>query len=222
MRVDFGHGRWLARPFALNLSSVDFWILDKLVELNVCPSSFVHDERGLLFNCKDPGATFEEVRDALLRAARRGWIVFNVYDAAADSFGTRPMDRHSINEQMSGPSVADRYEFLTLTPAGGAAWEAVAEPDWNRYVSWGGECVREGPAVVTIEAASKTIGLRYLRELADVYGVSPIVHVGEALRPWFATEWKTLASGYRFDFFDPDLPDKPCPPDWNWCRQPLH
>ncbi len=87
--------------------------------------------------------------------------------------------------------------FYYLTPQGGARWEALSHPDWNKFliVNFLGTFPYEDGILGTIrENIEKLLAL-------DKFVLShqhiPGTEVWEVLEPWQATYWKTLPRGYR-------------------------
>jgi hypothetical protein len=87
--------------------------------------------------------------------------------------------------------------YYGLTAAGGAAWEEVARPDWDRYIdSSFGIDPDEGEVICADPARAEGFVFSPYQEhppLADSLR-------RDRLEPWPATYWKTLPSGHRIAF----------------------
>jgi hypothetical protein len=87
-----------------------------------------------------------------------------------------------------------------MTQRGAARWEALAEPDWDRYI-----CEEAAPeAEPDISRTSLWARTKVRLEEALLFGyagepISSNQERWEPLVPWQATYWKTLPDGYRVE-----------------------
>ncbi|MDM9384717.1 hypothetical protein QUB80_29085 [Chlorogloeopsis sp. ULAP01] len=90
-----------------------------------------------------------------------------------------------------------------LTSQGGARWESVAHPDWDRYcvVNIGfnesGEIAESQVICPSKQFVEKFLSINcYVSAVVHVPGTE----VWDVLEPWQATYWKNLPKGYRVRF----------------------
>jgi len=84
-----------------------------------------------------------------------------------------------------------------LTPQGGARWEAMAHPDWNKFfiVNFLGQFPYEEGFLGTQREIIEQ--LLALERLLFLYEHIPGTEKWNVLEPWEATYWKTLPQGYH-------------------------
>ena len=103
--------------------------------------------------------------------------------------------RRLVEVEYRGPLFKTTY--YGLTAAGGAAWEAVACPDWDRYIDHSvGTDPDEGEVICADPARAE-------RYVFSPYQENPPLADGirrDRLEPWPATYWKTLPLGHRIRF----------------------
>ena len=198
------------------LTRGEFWILNSLVETRYqlfCyagPARWVRD----VFNRQTHGLTETELLATLLRLFANGWI------AGEETHGDRRSGdrRREPFEPTAGAIRAafagdfhhrpDPVVSLGLTAAGGEVWQAFASPRWERFVeSWRKvERALDGKQPVTVRAADLDRGRRYLdllRRTGDE--VDPWAIEWREVRPFRATYWKTLPSGFEVTYRSPRL-----------------
>lgn len=86
--------------------------------------------------------------------------------------------------------------FYYLTPQGGARWEALCHPDWNRFYKQ--HFFMNNKNESEIICTDRTLIEKHLQfsSLNDLVPISG-TEVWDVLEPWKATYWKTLPKGYR-------------------------
>ena len=97
--------------------------------------------------------------------------------------------------------------YYQVTPRGGAAWEAIAHPNWERFTC------QSGSDHVRIEAGNRAVAETYLGLYPACFSVTilPETIAWRIEQPWSATYWKTLPVGYIVSFqtvagtFDPEV-----------------
>ncbi|CBN57159.1 hypothetical protein OSCI_3340002 [Kamptonema sp. PCC 6506] len=97
-----------------------------------------------------------------------------------------------IQDHLDGRLLASYY----LTPQGGARWEAMAHPDWNKFsiVNFLGQFpYEEGFFGTQREIIEQLLALEHL---IFMYEHIPGTENWNVLEPWEATYWKTLPRGY--------------------------
>ena len=97
-----------------------------------------------------------------------------------------------------------RVTYCGVTKQGGMRWEALARPDWSRYVQdrgWNGETVEitagSRPRLLEVVANAETLWLVSMDETSlDV----------QQLAPWDPLPWKQLPQGFRAIICYKDVP----------------
>jgi hypothetical protein len=86
--------------------------------------------------------------------------------------------------------------YYEVTPHGGAAWEAIARPNWERFT-----CIY-GSNPQWIEAASRAVAETYLALYPRLDGATILSETvsWHIKQPWRATYWKTLPVGHIVSF----------------------
>ena len=104
-----------------------------------------------------------------------------------------------------------------LTERGGARWEAVANPDWNRYFVWYCNEYKVAPAQL-FQCELIGIDRELMKEILrlDCYLPGNAIHlpeteVWEVIEPWQPTYWKTLPKAYRVRYQARDRVPHICP-----------
>ncbi|WP_333220736.1 hypothetical protein [Microcoleus sp. Pol12A5] len=125
---------------------------------------------------------------------QRGDIKAKVFADEDDTEGTSNviLTRAGIQDHLDGRLLASYY----LTPQGGARWEAMADPDWNKFsiVNFLGQFPYEEGFLGTQREIIEQ--LLALDRLLFMYEHIPGTEKWNVLEPWKATYWKTLPRGY--------------------------
>nr|WP_216670412.1 hypothetical protein [Microcoleus asticus] len=146
---------------------------------------------------------------------QRGDIKATVFADEYDDYHTDGnsdviLTRAGIQDHLDGRLLASYY----LTPQGGARWEAMAHPDWNKFsiVNFLGQFPYEEGFLGTQREIIEQ--LLALDRLLFMYKHIPGSEKWNVLEPWEATYWKTLPRGYyvscefqHSDFFTWKLDD---------------
>jgi hypothetical protein len=100
------------------------------------------------------------------------------------------------------PFTVDTVHFA-LTPEGGAFWERTCNADWSRYLNGSGPCStidvvgEEFTSWMHYEGATWSRVTEYARLSEIAFWHTRLRARTRELRPWKATYWKTLPSGFR-------------------------
>ena len=213
------------------LTRGEFWLLNSLVSHRLALHSWSGPDRFLRdFHNRTPhGLTDDELLVTVLGLFNAGWVVGEVRpqpggppDPApfvptgpAIAAGLEPVFRHHPGDHPRRKR-ADPSVTVSLTPAGGAAWEAFAAPNWGRFLEEfqslrGAEerSLPTGRAWRTIRAVNRERGAEYLRCWAALGMYDPAAVKWRAVAPFPATYWKTLPVGYeaRFESDSYGMPD---------------
>ncbi len=96
-----------------------------------------------------------------------------------------------------------------LTPQGGERWEAIARPDWNKFLINNLDCMYPYEEILARKRENIEQLLAYGEYLLEYNRPIPGTEVWEVLEPWEVTYWKTLPRGYRLNYqpekFDEEL-----------------
>jgi len=135
-------------------------------------------------------ATFLDIDDSVERALERllgnGKLILETQDDEQIML-TKP-----LREMLIEPF---QY-FVRMSPTGAAEWEAAARPHWSIYY-----CQESDEHVMTIAAMNRSTIERLIANRVGWHYVPVLSTVRwQELRPWQATYWKTLDSGWRAEF----------------------
>jgi hypothetical protein len=103
--------------------------------------------------------------------------------------------RRLIDVEDRGPFF--RSTYYGLTPEGGAAWEAIAHPDWNRYIY-----ESSGTDDTEVICADEARLERYAFSPFHQHNQKTVPGTvsRDRLEPWDATYWKQLPFGHRIRY----------------------
>lgn len=126
---------------------------------------------------------------------QRGDIKATVFADEDDTEGTSNVvfTMAGIQDHLDGRLRASYY----LTPQGGARWEAMAHPNWNKFfiVNFLGQFPYEEGFFGTQQEIIEQ--LLALERFLFLYEHIPGTEKWNVLEPWQATYWKTLPQGYH-------------------------
>ena len=149
--------------------------------------------RGAVYSCKLSYAEVAKVADSLFQ---RGYILAEVYDECDNECGssvilTKTGIQDSLNDQLQA--------YYYLTPSGGAYWESMAHPNWDKFLGF--ESL-DSPRTGKVIGATREIieELLALNPSIGLYKQIPGTEVWEINEPWQATYWKTLLKGYKVSY----------------------
>jgi hypothetical protein len=173
------------------------WLLEAAVKYRI-PLAFLamtDDEMARMLNHPSHHMTRDELLRTLGSLFMRGELVGS-QEVLGDHVPTAQQIRTALappvrlpNGGISWGSGEDAPLFYGLSPAGAARWERMAEPEWERYF----ELASAEDDTWELVAGSQ----QRLDELLNSTKPPEGVIERDILRPWEATYWKTLPSGYR-------------------------
>ena len=187
----------------MNLGRLEYWLLDLVVE-DGAPIHWVASEHHTeLFNVLPHNATESELVSAFVALHDLGLIMgHRVHPEWGEGVPVR-LDRDAVAVATREPGWRQggpRTDFA-LTASGGAAWEAAAKPDWDRFVyeetEYDGD---DSPGICQVEASTPVRALEYLNYLERYHFVDATHYTSTDIAPWEATYWKNLPRGVRFEF----------------------
>jgi hypothetical protein len=157
----------------------------------------------------------------LLELVQQDYLViyqYNPYEAKEIPFLP---SRGDLEEELNEPE-RNRKTYLSygLSRLGGAQWEALSSPRWDRFIS---ASYGSDPYDAEMIAQDRQLVQRYFelqRYISSSVGtVIPDSLHWDTLQPWEATYWKTLPKANRLRFYyhpyvgDTKVPDIPA---WAW------
>ncbi len=177
------------------MDRAEYWILDAAVEGMWALGTLKPDIVQMAFNRPGHGLSYDALIGLLDRLFQRG-------DLVADRVGR-------LNWEDSHLSVPTREEIVDLlavvggpdvwyglTAQGGARWEAVSAPDWERF----SDCWWGDPDWWGAVSADHLRVEQYLSSAKVQSRIVPGSELWEVVTPWQATYWKTLPIGHKVSF----------------------
>jgi hypothetical protein len=172
----------------------EYWLLDSVVEAWYPLKWLVSDEVEVSFNRRHHGLSHGELIDTLGRLFARGELLAERRENSALRQRFTPTGAE-LEEALAG-----RFDIsYGLTPQGGARWEAVSAPDWQRYLR---ACVFADPAEGEIVGSDRALVEKYDSLSHHAWAISVVAgsRRWDVLKPWQATYWKELPAGHRVRF----------------------
>ena len=135
-----------------------------------------------------------EVVDAADSLFQNGYILTKVFYEESGNEGESGviLTKTGVQDCLNGQLQSSYY----LTSEGGAYWESIAHPNWDKFLKLDSlENPREGKVI----GAKREIieELLALNLLIGLYIQIPGTEVWKVMEPWEATYWKTLPKGYE-------------------------
>ena len=172
----------------------EYWLLDSVVESR-CPLVWlVAKNAGEVLNKRDHGLNRDELISVLNSLFRRGDLL------------ARRMEK-SVEKEIFIPTETEIEAALSrrlsctygLTLQGGARWEEVSQPHWERYIS---DSAYLEPQEGEIIGSDRDLVEQYdsLSHYNSEISAVPGSKRWDVLRPWQATYWKELPMGHRLRF----------------------
>ena len=197
------------------MDEAEFWLLDVVVRARVHLDWLLWEHLDEALNRPGHGLDPDVLLDMVDRLFRGGFI-----DAAGPRRSGEPGDlglslhRSEIEAALHGYRPGLSYG---MTSRGGARWEAVAKPDWSRFLD---ESAGLDPDEVEMAGLDRDRVASHLQR-HTLWAVVPGSERWTELIPWQATYWKTLPRGYRVRVPWPrESPDKA--PDWAAYNEWIH
>ena len=180
------------------------WILEAACTLKQPLRALAADGLEDWFNRPHHGLDLIGVAKVLRQLLREKLVVLSPGRGEA-LFEDEDEIRRLVEVEHRGPLFKTTY--YGLTAAGGAAWEAAARPDWDRYIDISfGTDPDEGEVI----CADPTRADRFVLSPYQQHLPLPDSVRRDRLQPWPATYWKTLPLGHRVRFlYDSGNPIEP-------------
>jgi len=193
----------------------EYWLLDSVVE-SQCPLAWlVAKNVGEVLNKRDHDLNRDELMSVLNRLFRRGDLLAQRMERAVEKEVFIPTETEieaALNRRL------DCIYGLTLQ--GGARWEEVSQPHWERYIY---DSVYAEPQEGEIIGSDRALVEQYdsLIHYDSEISVVPGSKRWDVLRPWQATYWKELPVGHRLRFkyeWVKRSPERTDPKIWEWFK----
>jgi hypothetical protein len=132
---------------------------------------------------------------------QNGYILAKLFTEKGEDINNVTLTMTQIQAHLNEKLPAIYY----LTPQGGAKWEAVSNPDWNRFYKgrFGSKYdIETGLSEAEVISPSPELIENYLKVSGHLDG---LVHIPETviwseIQPWQATYWKTLPKAYKVHY----------------------
>lgn len=172
----------------------EYWLLDSVVESLDSLAMLVSKDIETAFNKRSHGLT----RDQLLNVLERLFLGGDLLAHRMEKSGPKEFfipTRTEIEEAFSGRVLC----FYGLTSQGGARWEQVSQPHWDRYIR---ASVYAEPRDGEVIGSDLDLVEQYdsLSRYDSDISVVPGSEHWDVLRPWQATYWKELPVGHRLSY----------------------
>ena len=199
----------------------EYWLLDSVIEARYPLMWLASEDIEGRFNKRNHGLKRDELVSVLKHLFWRG----DLFAQSLEKSG--PKDRFIPTQNEIEEALEGRLDCVYgLTLQGGARWEEVSRPHWERYVSaW----VYADPQEGQIVGSDRGLVEKYDSMSHYVWDISvvPGSKRWDVLEPWQATYWKELPLGHRVRFsFQwverlPDWKTEPAISEWlaeinNW------
>jgi hypothetical protein len=172
----------------------EYWFLDSVIEAR-CPLVWlVSNDLEETLNKRHHGLKRHELVSVLNRLFQRGDLLAKRKEGSISNGFFVPA-QIEIEEALDGRLNC----FYGLTSQGGARWEEVSQPHWERYIS---DWVYAEPQEGEIIGSDRDLVEQYdsLSQYDSDISVVPGSKHWDVLRPWQATYWKELPVGHRLRF----------------------
>jgi hypothetical protein len=186
------------------MNKAEYWFLDAAVRLKI-PVNWVSatnvDE---ILNRPRHNLSTPELLVVLERMVERGDLFVEFASRDEQRYRTQVSSHAEIESELSRTHdewmVRSEHVFYGVTTVGGAKWEALSHPRWDRFYD-------ESYGIEPYEGEITTAQRGYTEQVLGLVRHNPFVKaiVPESIRwsvlqPWDATYWKQLPSGYHVDF----------------------
>lgn len=189
------------------MDRIEYWFLDAAIEARVPVHVLVSPKCEGRIGRPPPGLSRAELVEKLEALLASGKIAA-VRTWRWDEFVP---ERQELIRSLDPRNEAEEL-FCGVTAAGGALWEAVSCPQWDRFVTCGGRYDRLEIAETEVAGTRRETVERYFEGLIEI-GYEPIEGTArwDVAIPWEATYWKKLSEGHvlRFRHAVPDVKGRP-------------
>lgn len=178
----------------MSMDKNEYWLLDSAVEARQSLKCLVSEDVEAGFNKRSHGLNRDELIEVLGHLFQRGDLLAKLIEKSV-SAGFFIPTQTEIEDAFDGRLTC----FYGLTLQGGARWEEVAQPHWERYIS---DFVYAEPREGQIIGSDRDLVEQYdsMSQHNSDISVIPGSKHWDVLRPWQATYWKELPVGHRLRF----------------------
>jgi len=186
------------------MNKTEYWFLDAAIRLKIPFHWLSASNVGEMLNRPHHNLSAPELLVILQRMFERGDLFLEYSSRYAQRARTQTPSQSEIEAALylahAEWTAQPAQIFYGVTTAGGAKWEALSHPQWDRFYDEGyGINPYEG------EMTASTRGLIEERLALVPYDSFIKTIVPESMRwsvlqPWDATYWKQLPIGYRLEF----------------------
>ena len=184
---------------AYELDVYERWLLEMVVKLAYPVNLLGDPQLSLHLNRRGHDLPAHEIAARLHRLCCEGLIELRALEAVSSRVIVLPPEELLAEVSAGGPTELVAFDetsseglgrgtYFGLTASGGAAWEAVAKPDWSSYVDVE---IRDQEIVLT--ASRRDVIERQLGVAA-----SKFVGAWAPVMPWQVTYWKTLSDAIAY------------------------
>jgi hypothetical protein len=172
----------------------EYWLLDSVVESRDSLALLVSNDIETAFNKRGHGLTRDQLINVLERLFVGGDLLAQCWEKSGPKEFFIPT-RTEIEEAFNGRVRC----FYGLTSQGGARWEEVSQPRWDRYIH---DSVYAEPREGEIICSDRNLVEQYdsLSRYDSDISVVPGSEHWDVLQPWQATYWKELPVGHRLRY----------------------
>jgi len=184
------------------LQKAEYWILESVVEAGRMLPTLRPDAVEEAFNRKGHGLSDVQLLETLYGLFLQGYL------SAEHSYRSQNPSREKFvpsHDQLQ--SILEEWQqvWYDLTPKGGAVWERLSRPNWQRFIH---SSTHATEPQCTVYCANRQRIEDFLGRNDVVENVLQETVWWERKEPWKVTNWKTLAYGYEvyFEYRDSDDP----------------
>ena len=203
------------------MNKAAYWFLDAVVEYQLPIRMLVAPNLAEVLNRPSHDLDPQSICALLLQLVQQDYLV--IYQCDYHEHRKVPFipSLRDLKEGLDTPKRNNQaYLSYGLSPLGGAQWETLSSPRWDRFIS---ASYAIDPYEAEIIAQDRQLVQRYFEVqnyISSAVGVViPESLQWDAFHPWQATYWKTLPQAYRLRFFySPYTEDIEVPaiPTWAW------
>ena len=211
------------------MKKAEYWFLDAAIRLKIPLNWLSASNVDEILNRPHHNLSAPELLVILERMFERGDLFLEYANRYEPSYRTQAPSRSEIEAAlyMTHDEWIARPEqvFYGVTGRGGAKWETLSHPQWDRFYDEGyGIDPYEGEIIAPDRGLAEQL-LALVPYDSFVKAIVPESIRWSVLQPWETTYWKQLPIGYHVDFtYLPRSEDKeitPPPPEWvrMWCQR---
>ena len=198
-----------------------YWFLDAVVEYKLPVRILVAQNLAEVLNRPSHNLDHQSLCALLLQLIQEDYLMIYQYHPRQGREIPFIPSLRDLQEELD-TAESDRQAYLSygLSSLGGAQWEMLSSPRWDRFIS---ASYGVDPYEAEIIAQDRQLVQRYF-ELqhyisSAVGAIIPESLQWDSLAPWQATYWKTLPQARRLRFsYYPYTEDREAPitPTWAW------